>query len=201
MSEYEFWTLHLRILTQYSNHMSICCFISITPPTNYTVTLIKPFSFVWYVIPTVKNRGLSIDLWSFPTVLTMKNIKKCRSHVPFMLLDIILTQWWRPVASSKALDLLYQAICVVMYRCIATAIKMASFVCVFVDCCLSWQPLGRYGASSCPMAVSSGFRSSPGHAALGDAICIALVHHHGHQNGQWMRCICLSLLPCLNHNT
>ncbi len=30
---------------------------------------------------------------------------------------------------------------------------------------LPWQPLGWYGASNCPMGASSGFLSSPGHAA------------------------------------
>jgi hypothetical protein len=54
----------------------------------------------------------------------------------FMLLDIILAQWQRPVASSEALDLFHQAMHVVMYRRIATAIKTVSFVGVFVDCCL-----------------------------------------------------------------
>ncbi len=53
-----------------------------------------------------------------------------------MLLVIILAQWQRPEASSKAVDLLHQAMHVVMYRRIAMAIKTASFVGVFVDCCL-----------------------------------------------------------------
>jgi hypothetical protein len=61
-------------------------------------------------------------------------IKKRRSHVPFMLLDIILAQWRHPVASSKALDLLHWAMQAVMYQCIAMAIKTASFIGVFVDC-------------------------------------------------------------------
>jgi hypothetical protein len=47
------------------------------------------------------------------------------------------------------------------------------------------------------MLVSSGFQSSPGHAALGNAICIALAHHRGHQNGQLTRCILItSQRPC-----
>ena len=62
--------------------------------------------------------------------------KKRRSHVRFMLSDIILAPWWRPVASSEALDLIYQAMHVVTYRCIAMAIKTAIFLGVFVDCCL-----------------------------------------------------------------
>jgi hypothetical protein len=53
-------------------------------------------------------------------------------------------------------------------RRIAMAIKTASFVGVFVDCCLfACCPgeLGQYRASSRPMLASSGFQSSPGHAA------------------------------------
>ncbi len=62
---------------------------------------------------------------------------------------------------------------------------------------LPWRSLGRYGVSSCLMAASNGFRGSPGHAALGDAVCITPAHHHGHWNGQWQRCTCSSLLPFL----
>jgi hypothetical protein len=72
--------------------------------------------------------------------------KKRRSHVRFILLDIILAQWWRPVASSEALDLLHWAICTVTYWRIAMAIKMACFLGVFVDCCLfACCPGGRWG--------------------------------------------------------
>ncbi len=60
-------------------------------------------------------------------------------------------------------------------------------------CLLPWGPLGQYGVSSCPMPASSGFRSSPGHAALGNAVCIAPVHRHCHRNGRRTRCICSSL--------
>jgi hypothetical protein len=49
--------------------------------------------------------------------------KKHRSHVRFMLSDIILAQWQRPVASSEALDLLHREMCAVTYRRIAMAIK------------------------------------------------------------------------------
>ncbi len=58
------------------------------------------------------------------------------SHVHFMLWDIILAQWRRPVASSKALDLLHRAMRAVTHRHIPMAIKMASFVGVCVDWCL-----------------------------------------------------------------
>jgi hypothetical protein len=53
-----------------------------------------------------------------------------------MLLDIILAQWQRPVASSEALDLLHWAMRMVTYRRIAMTIKKATFLGVFVDCCL-----------------------------------------------------------------
>jgi hypothetical protein len=53
-----------------------------------------------------------------------------------MLLTAILAQWQRPVASSEALDLLHQAIHAVLYQRTTAAIKTASFVGVFVDCCL-----------------------------------------------------------------
>jgi hypothetical protein len=41
--------------------------------------------------------------------------------------------------------------------------------------------------------TSSGFRSSPGHAALGKAICIAPAYRRGHQTSQPMRYTCSSL--------
>jgi hypothetical protein len=53
-----------------------------------------------------------------------------------MLLDITLAQWQHPVASSEALDLLHRAMHAVTYRRIAIAIKTATFLGVFVDCCL-----------------------------------------------------------------
>jgi hypothetical protein len=72
--------------------------------------------------------------------------KKRRSHIQFMLSDIILAQWWYPVASSEALDLLHWAMCAVTYWRIAMAIKMATFLGVFVDCCLfACCPGGRWG--------------------------------------------------------
>ncbi len=76
-----------------------------------------------------------------------ENIEKNhRSHVRFMLSDIILTRWRRPVASSEALDLLHRAMHAVTYRRIATAIKTATFLGVFVDCCLfACCPGGRWG--------------------------------------------------------
>jgi hypothetical protein len=62
--------------------------------------------------------------------------KKHCSHVGFMFLDIILAQWRCPVASSEALDLLHWAMRAVTYWRIAMAINTATFLGVFVDCCL-----------------------------------------------------------------
>jgi hypothetical protein len=71
----------------------------------------------------------------------MKKLEKNR-HMrdQLQLLAAILAQWWRPVASSEALDLLHGAMHAELYRCTATAIKMASkvaaiFLCCCVCCC------------------------------------------------------------------
>jgi hypothetical protein len=76
-----------------------------------------------------------------------ENIEKNhRSHVQFMLSDIILARWRRPVASSKALDLFNWAMRAVTYRRIAMAIKTATFLGIFVDCCLfACCPGGHWG--------------------------------------------------------
>jgi hypothetical protein len=76
-----------------------------------------------------------------------ENIKKTHhSHAWCMLSGMILARWWRPVASSEALDLLHWAMRAVMYRRIAMAIKTASFAGVFVDCCLfACCPGSRWG--------------------------------------------------------
>ncbi len=143
---------------------------------------------------------------TFLCKLTMKKLEKNQGRLDRLQLSAaILSRWRRLVASNKALNLLYRAMRAVLYRRTTAAIKMASlfgtFLLLLLCLLLPWHLLGQYGASSCPMAVSSGFRSSPGHAALGDAICIAPAHCCGHQNGRRMSCICLSLLPCLYHNT
>ena len=64
----------------------------------------------------------------------------------FILLDIILTQWQHPVVSSKALDLLHRAMHAVLYWGTAAAMNMATFLGVFVDCCLfACCPGGHWG--------------------------------------------------------
>ncbi len=168
-------------------HSSISNSVMVTPPPKYILSLVKPSSFVWYVIPPLKQGSYRQPV-TFSYGFDDENIKKTRrSHVPTMLSGIILARWWRPVASSEALDLLHWAMRVVTYRHIAMAIKMAIFAGVFVDCCLyACCPGGRWGNTEW-MPASSGFRSSPGHAALGDAVCIARAHCRGHRNGQQRR--------------
>jgi hypothetical protein len=102
-----------------------------------------------------------------------ENIKNNRrSHDRFILLDIILTQWRRPVASSEALDLLHWAICAVTYRRIAMAIKTACFLGVFVDCCLfACCPGGCWGdteqvVARCRRPVASGVALDMPHLAM-----------------------------------
>jgi hypothetical protein len=102
-----------------------------------------------------------------------ENIEKDHhSHVRTMLSGIILAQWWGPVASSEALDLLHWAMCAVTYRCITMAIKMASFAGVFVDCCLyACCPGGRWGnmeqvVAQCRCPVASGVAVDMPHWAM-----------------------------------
>ncbi len=79
-----------------------------------------------------------------------------------MLSERVLARWLHPGASSEALVLLHWAMCVVLYRHIAMAIETASFVGVFVDCCLfAWCPGGRWGnteqvVAQCRHPVASG---------------------------------------------
>ncbi len=105
-------------------------------PINYILTLVKPFSFVWYVIPLLKTGVLALTRDLFLQFWRWKHKKNRHSHVRFILSDIILARWQRLVASSKTPDLLHWAMCMVLYRRTATAINMATFLGVFVDCCL-----------------------------------------------------------------
>jgi hypothetical protein len=77
----------------------------------------------------------------------MKKLKKNQGRLYRLhLLAAILNQWQRLVASNKALNLFYWAMCTVLYRHTAMAIERASlfgtFFCrCFVCCC----PGGRWG--------------------------------------------------------
>jgi hypothetical protein len=77
----------------------------------------------------------------------MKKLEKNQHmHDRLQQLAAILAQWWRLVASNKALSLIHRAMSTVTYRRIAMAIKMATFLGAFVDCCLfACCPGSRWG--------------------------------------------------------
>ena len=56
---------------------------------------------------------------------------------------------------------------------------------------------GQYGANIQPIAVSSGLNWSAEPNACIDALGTLLVHRHGHQNRQRVRCICLLSISCM----
>ncbi len=126
---------------QYWNHSTICDSYNLTPPTNYILTLIKPFSFIWYVTPLLKTGALASTRDLFVQVDDEKTQKKWGSKLDqLQLLAAILAQWGRLVASNKALNLLYWEMRAVLYRRTAAAIETASllgtFFCrCFVCCC------------------------------------------------------------------
>ncbi len=143
------------------------------PPTNYILTLIKPFSFVWYVIPLLKTGALLSTCDLFVRVDDEKKIVKKR-HMRDRLQQsaAILAQWRRLVASNKALNLLHWSMYAVTYRRIAMAIKTASFLGVFVDCWLfACCSGGRWGyteqvVAQCQRPVASGVALDMPHWAM-----------------------------------
>ncbi len=77
----------------------------------------------------------------------MKKIEKRQGKRDWLqLLAAILAQWRCPVASTKALDLLYWAMRVILYWRTATTIKMAIKVGPFFHCCFVCScPGGHWG--------------------------------------------------------
>ncbi len=109
-----------------------------------------------------------------------------------MLLDIILAQWQRPVASSEALDLLHWAMRTVTYRRIAMAIKMAIFARVFVDCCkYACCPGGRWG--NMEQVVAQCQRPVASRVAL-DMLHRAIPH-------SLLQCVCMAIEVACNGGT
>ncbi len=96
----------------------------------------KHFFFVWCIIPLLKTGTLASTRDLLHQVDDEKLIENWHMHVWWLLLATVLAWWWHLVASNKALNLLYWAMRAVLYRRTAAAIKMASKVGVFVDCCL-----------------------------------------------------------------
>jgi hypothetical protein len=77
----------------------------------------------------------------------MKKLGKNSIFLSHCLLSAaILAQWWCLVAFYKALNLLHWAMCLVPNWRIAMAIKLATFLGAFIDCCMfACCPGGRWG--------------------------------------------------------
>jgi hypothetical protein len=77
----------------------------------------------------------------------MKKLEKTQGRLDqLQQLAAILARWQRLVAFNKALNLLYWAMCAVLYWRTAAAIKMATFLGAFVNCCLfACCPGSRWG--------------------------------------------------------
>jgi hypothetical protein len=101
-----------------------------------------------------------------------KLVKNRHMRDRLQLLAAILARWQCLVASNKALNLLHWARCVVTYCRIAMAIKTASFLGVFVDCCLfACCPGGCWGdtervVAQCRHPVASGVALDMPHWAM-----------------------------------
>jgi hypothetical protein len=104
--------------------------------------------------------------------------KKWCLHDPLLVSAATVARWQQPVASVVALNHLYQAMCVVLYRCVTMAIETARWCGTFFDCCF----VCCCDVNTHLMVASSGFSYSPGHSPSGDAPRIAPAHHHGYQN-------------------
>ncbi len=168
----------------------------LTPPTKYSPILIKCFLSFWYVIPLLLLGAILVVVWPFRWFDDEKHRTKPVLVCPIAcywsecspdggIHWLLVKPWTPPSAHVRGIVPPHQdghqngQLC----WCICWLL----FVCM-----LPRRTLGRYGESSCPMPASSGFWSSPGHAALGDAICIAPAHCCGHRNGRRTRFICSS---------
>ncbi len=139
--------LHHKLLQeQYWNLSTICWSCIKIPPTNYILTLIKPFSFIWYVIPLLKTGALVSTCNLFVQVDNEKTQKNQGRLDQLQLLAAIPAQWRHLVASNKALNLSYWGMSALLYQCTAAAIKMASLFgscfCHHFFCCC---PGSRWG--------------------------------------------------------
>ncbi len=93
---------------QYQYRSSICYSYTITQPTNYILTLVKPFSFVLYLIPLLKTGAFDLTGDVFIQVDDEKLVKKRHIRDQLCLLAAILARWRRLVAFYKALNLLHR---------------------------------------------------------------------------------------------
>ncbi len=162
------------------------------------LTIVKPFSFIWYVIPLLKAVVLALTRDLFLRGDGGKTKQKPASAWPIATIG-------RNTCPMVASSGFYQSPGLPPLGTGAPPRPSkwpAKLVIFLLSFCLllPWQLLGQYGASSHLMAVYSGFWGSPGHAPSGNALYIAPAHRHGHWNGQQRRCICSSLPPFLYDN-
>ncbi len=196
MTNKKFCTQDLRsqtILNAIVKPLHHMLFLLLIPQTNYILTLIKPFSFVWYVIPLLKTGALALTCDLFVQVDKKNGV----GMFDWYLSEQVLTRWWHPVASSEALDLLYWVIYGVLYQRTAAAIKMASlFGTFFCQRFVCYCPGGCWGNTEwvvarwrCP--VASGVAMDMPHWAMPSVLLRrtdvaiktaggqgAFVHHH-----------------------
>jgi hypothetical protein len=104
-----------------------------------------------------------------------KTQKKWHRGDQLHVLAAILTRWWHPVASTKALDLLYQAMHAVLYRRTTRAIKMARKVGPLFCCFVCCHPGGCWGDAEQVVArwqhpVASGLALGMLHHAMPSAL-------------------------------
>ncbi len=128
--------------------------------------------------------------------LTMKKLEKnWHMHDRLQQSSTILARWWGLVASNKALNLLHRAMCMVTYRRIAMAIKMATFLGVFVDCCMfACCPGGRWGnteqvVTRCRRPVASRVALDMPHRAMPSVLLqrIRKAFKKDHDGGEFVR--------------
>jgi hypothetical protein len=145
----------------------------------------------------LKTGALASTCDLFVRVDDEKTCKNWHMHDQLEQLVAILAQWWRLVASNKALNLLHWAMCTVMYRRVAMAIETATFLGAFFDCCLfACCPGSCWGntegvVAQCRRPVASGVALDMPHWAMLSVLLRrirkafkkgrdggALVHHH-----------------------
>ncbi len=197
MTNFGFSMLQLRKSRLRRNHLPICYSANIIPPPKYPLTIVKPISFVWYVIPLLKTGALASTLDLFLRVYDEKTKKNGICMTNFIYRPQYLpnggVQWLLPKLWTSSIKQCTQ-------YCTGALLghlkgHLPRCICWLLFFCLLplWPP-GGYVASSCPMAVSRGFQCSPGHAALGNTSSLAPTCPHGHWNGPWQSNI---LMPSL----
>ena len=173
----------------------------LTPLTIYSFKLVKCFSSVWYVTPLLLLGAILVLCGLFGPVDDEIYHKQPGYACPFYAIGAsacLMTAFsgfyksHEPPPLGDVRDIV-PAHHHVHQKRPAKCVHFTLLFCLL----LPWRPWEQYGASSPQMAASSGLWCSPGHAASGNAACIASTPPHGHQNGLRRRCICSLPSPFL----